>query len=160
MKIFGKTVAYWKELYGGPFFGICFFLIVLSQKPQFDNWKDYIKEFPTIGMCAFGFLLTFLGIILQGNSSTIEWLKKGELFPRLISFNKRIVSLSLFLSIYSYLLAFCKFDLITKSIGAESNIIFCIQEFSISAFVGLVIFFVYDLIVFINIFYSLIKGKP
>ena len=72
MRVFGKTTSYWLEKCGGTLCGgfvfILFFTII---KPEYYSYKELIKEFPSIGMCAFGFMLTFLGIILQGDKNEI-----------------------------------------------------------------------------------------
>lgn len=78
MFIFGKTIGFWLEKTGGVFVGIIVCGIIWAAHPTFSVWKPFIVEFPTIGMCAFGFLLTFLGIILQGNSDTIIWMMSRD----------------------------------------------------------------------------------
>ena len=90
------------------------FLIKSSISSDWVNillYLPFIAEFPTVGMCAFGFLLTFLGIILQGNSETIQWLmSKTNIYNRFILFNKRIVIVSFILSLYSYIIGYVDFQ--------------------------------------------------
>jgi len=158
MLVFGKETAYWKEKFGGIFLGFIFFILVYLINPEFEKWKEFAKEIPSIGMSTFGFLLVLLGIILQGNSKTIEWMKsRDELFQRFISFNKKIVMRSVLLS--SYALFFVYFDLKWIT-GYFTNGIFIyeiISQFSIPILTFLLVWFLYDVIYFITIFYLLIK---
>ncbi|MDR1973974.1 MAG: hypothetical protein LBQ31_04785 [Bacteroidales bacterium] len=158
MLIFGKKIAYWREKYGGVVLGFIFAVPMFWIDPQLSVWSDFIKEVPAIGMCMFGFLLTFLGIILQGGSETIKWMKSRKtLFERFISFNKGVVILSVVLSIYSYFLVFFNFKWVQNSFVNS----FCFSEVTqnilIALFVFLSIWFLYNVIYFIKIFYLLIK---
>ena len=111
MGIFGKSYRYWVETIGGLLAGIIVCILLFIVDPHLSNWKDFIKGIPSIGMCTLGFLLTLLSIILQGNSSTIEWMKSRKmLFDRFIQYNKHIVILSFIISIYAYILRFLTFN--------------------------------------------------
>jgi len=158
MLIFGKKVAYWKEQLGGIIFGVILSVFVFLINPELSQWKEFIKEIPNIGMCTFGFLLTFLGIILQGGSKTIEWMKSREiLFQRFIDFNRRIVILSIVISVYAYFLAFFNFEW-TRGYFSDFMCIYqIIRKILISLFVLLSVWFLYDVMYFIKIFYLLIK---
>jgi hypothetical protein len=157
MRIFGKTFAYWKEYLGGAFLGIIFSVFIFWINPELSKWKDFIQEIPNIGMCVFGFLLTFLGIILQGGSKTIEWMKsKNILFHRFVSFNKRVVILSFILSIYAYFLGYFNFEWFQKSLNC-SYFFEILQKFLISSFTFLFVWLLIDTVQFIKIFYLLIK---
>ena len=158
MLIFGKKIAYWKEKYGGIAIGILFSIPIFFVNSEISTWRDFIKEIPSLGMCAFGFLLTFLGIILQGQSKTIEWIKSREvLFDRFIIFNKRIVILSVILSVYSYFLAFFNFAWFIETFHFISSYFGYMQKLMITFFIMLATWFLYDIIYFIKIFYLLIK---
>jgi hypothetical protein len=158
MLIFGKEVAYWKEKLGGIIIGFILSVFVFLISPELSKWKEFIKEIPNIGMCTFGFLLTFLGIILQGGSNTIEWMKSREtLFQRFIDFNRRIVILSIVISVYAYFLAFFNFEWIRKYFTDFICIYQIISKISISLFVLLSVWFLYDVMYFIKVFYLLIK---
>jgi len=158
-QVFGKTLSYWKELYLGPFSGFIVALTLFNINHSFNEWVTFIKEFPALGMCAFGFLLTFLSIILQGNNETIIWMKSRKvLFDRFVSFNKRIVLLSLILTLYSYILCYAHFSWVTKLIMSYSpEIINYLKVTLISFFGGLMTWFFIDTFLFISIFYHLIK---
>ena len=156
MLIFGKTVSYWKEKHGGDILGVLVFLLFFFiVKPQWHSYKEIIKQFPTIGMCAFGFMLTFLGIILQGNSTTIDHMKsQKDLYKRFIDYNKRAVILALGLSMYSYLIGYSNVD-----INIIKQLLLCgyLKIIIISLFWGMIVKFVYDLYVFVKLFYLLLK---
>ena len=158
MRFLGKTLSYWWEKVGGLLLGIITFIIIWIINPNFSNWKPFILEFPAIGMCAFGFLLTFLGIILQGNSETIKWMiSRKDLFNRFVAFNKRIVLVSFFLSIYAYFLGY--FDFQGIKIVFSAHFIAVCKKILIGIFSGLLVWFIIDTIQFIRIFYVLIRNN-
>lgn len=165
MLFWGHTYAYWKEkLFGTMLSILSFFILIIWVKPEYATYKELIKEFPTIGMCVFGFLLTFLGIILQGDSPTIEWMKNNEkLYPSFIKKNKSVVVFSLILSIYSYFLGYLHFSENSFSFFGKSFTLFVVNNLStikivmVSAFISMLIKYIYDTWVFIKIFYLLIK---
>ncbi len=156
MRIFGKTLSYWWEKVGGLLLGIVTFIIIWFINPNFSNWKPFILEFPAIGMCAFGFLLTFLGIILQGNSETINWMMSREkLYNRFISFNKRIVVISFALSLYSYIIGYTNFQNIRALFSPQ--LVQIVKNISIGIFCGLLAWFIIDTLQFTRLFYVLIR---
>jgi hypothetical protein len=156
----GKTFAYWKENAGGVILGLLAFIISLFFNLQLPEWKEFIKGIPTICMFIFGSLFTFLAIILQGQSETIDWIKSREkLFSRLVSFHKRIIYLSIVLFCYSYFILFFNFDWI-KSFTILNFIPFynLITKLPIAIFVALSVWFFIDTKCFIGIFYKLLKN--
>lgn len=156
MRFFGKTLSYWWEKVGGLLLGIVTFIIIWFINPNFSNWKPFILEFPAIGMCAFGFLLTFLGIILQGNSETINWIMSREkLYNRFISFNKRIVVISFVLSLYSYIIGYTNFQNIRALLSPQ--LVQIVKNISIGIFYGLLAWFIIDTLQFTRLFYVLIR---
>ncbi len=158
MFLFGKKIAFWKERYGGMTLGIFISIPIFFTDTNISAWKDFIKEIPALGMCAFGFLLTFLGIILQGYSQTIEWMKSRTiLFDRFIFFNKRIVILSIILSVYSYFLAFFKFEWLISNLQYLELLWKYAQKTMIAIFLILAVWFLHDVLYFIKVFYLLLK---
>jgi hypothetical protein len=106
----------------------------------------------------FGFLLTFLGIILRGGSKTIEWMKSREvLFQRFIAFNKRVVILSIILSVYAYFLGYFNFEWLKKLLQMYPCICEIFIRFFISVFSFLLVWLLVDILKFTKIFYLLIK---
>ena len=118
MRVFGKTISFWCEKYGGTLCGcFVFVLFLFIIKPEYYSYKKLIQEFPSIGMCAFGFMLTFLGIILQGDSSTIKYMKSRQiLYDKFIAYNKIVVIMSLIISFYSYIIGYAEINTIISSI--------------------------------------------
>lgn len=156
MKIFGKTISYWWEQIGGMLAGIIVCCIIGAIHPTFSHWKPFIAAFPTIGMCAFGFLLTFLGIILQGNSDTIKWMmSRDKIYNRFITFNKRIVIISFILSLYSYFIGYADFQIVRNLLSPQ--LVQIAKTFFISAFCGLLVWFIIDTVQFTRLFYVLIR---
>jgi hypothetical protein len=153
-----KTFAYWKEQCGGIFAGIVCAVFVFLINSKLPNWKDFIREIPGIGMCIFGFLLTFLGIILQGGSKTVEWMKSRKiLFSRFIAFNKRVVILSIIVSVYAYFLGYFNFDCLTGVFKNYPRTLSFFIRLLISAFSLLLVWLLIDILKFTKIFYLLIK---
>lgn len=158
MRIFGKTSDYIWEKFGGLTVGIIVCCIIFTVNPVFLSWKPIIIEFPSIGMCAFGFLLTLLGLILQGDSETIKWMKsQTDIYNSFIDFNKRIVFISFILSFYSYLIGYCDFSSIFACLNPKLSQI--ISNIGIGLFCGLMVWFIIDVIQFIRLFYVLIRDK-
>ena len=156
MKLFGKTISCWIEKIGGLLTGIIVGYIIWVINPIFSNWKPLIVEFPTIGMCAFGFILTFLGIILQGNSDTIKWImSRDKLYNRFIAFNKRILVISFVLSIYSYIIGYADFQIVKDSLSPQ--LVQNAKNLMISVFGGLLVWFIIDIVQFTRMFYVLVR---
>ena len=149
--IFGYTIDYWIERYCGSFlFWIILIIMIFWIKPKYIIFCDLIQEFPAIGMCSFGFLLTFLGIILQGNSEALtRFRSRKKLFERYVKNNKRIVTLSLFLSIYAYVIGYSHIEYFSLS-GVE--------RFYVALFIDFFFKFVCDFVMFIRVFYLLIRN--
>jgi hypothetical protein len=161
MKIFGKTICYWKEMLGGLILGIVTCIIVFFCNPHLSSWKESLKNFSTIGLCIFGFLLTILSLILQGNSSTIEWMKsRTHLYNRFILYNKQVVILSFVLSIYSYIFGYFNFQNITIFLNnINQHILQVGGRLTVSVFGGLFVWLIVDSLNFLKIFYILIIKK-
>jgi len=161
MRIFGKTYSYWKEIIGGIVVGIIISLILIFFfSPKLSEWKDFMKGIPSLCITVFGFLLTLLSIILQGNSPTINWMRsRKKTFNRFVDYNKRIILLSFIISIYSYILGFFNFKYHIEQLPLSDCIVNLLQKIVISIFFGLLVWFVIDTLHFIKVFYALIKEK-
>lgn len=154
--IFGKTLSYWGEKIGGEIAGAIVFCVILLINPFFSHWRPFIVAFPPIGVSAFGFLLTFLSIILQGNSKTIErMMNRDKLYNKFIDFNKRIVIISLILSLYSYAIGYSDLQIIHDLFSSE--MVRIIENVLIGTFCGLFVWFVIDTFHFTRLFYILIR---
>jgi len=155
MRILGKTLAYWVENFLGIISAIIFFFIlIIKKKCQFDLSLDMIKAFPTIGITSFGFLLTVLSIIVQGNGVAIEFLRnRTTLYNRFIGFNKRAILLSFILTILTFIVG----NLKVENYFTDTIIIYRYKHFIVACFYGMLVWFLIDLISFLRIFYLLIK---
>lgn len=156
MRVCGKTISYWYEKYGGYLWGVLvFILFLIIIKPEYYSYKELIQEFPSIGMCAFGFMLTFLGIILQGDSSTIKYMKSRQsLYDKFIAYNKTVVILSLIISIYSYIIGYVEINKIVSSVIPYYSYI---KDVLIALFWGLATKLLVEVCIFVKLFYLLLK---
>ena len=119
-----------------------------------------MKGIPSLCITVFGFLLTLLSIILQGNSPTINWMRsRKKTFNRFVDYNKRIILLSFIISIYSYILGFFNFEYYIEQLTLSNCISKLTEKALISIFVVLFVWFIIDTLQFIKIFYALIKEK-
>ncbi len=140
------------EKFASPVLGlivaIVFFFVPISK----EMLVPIMKDFQNIGICIFGFLITTMSIIIQGQSDTILKIKSNEtLYSRIISFNKRVVSLSLIAAIYS--LVFGNISMNFTCIDGH------IWDIISAFFCGILFIFLYDLIYFSKIFFQLISSK-
>ena len=89
------TLAKIKESYSGIFWGLVLaILIVLFVNPTYKESIDMIRALPQLTTCIFGFLLTLLGIILQGDGPIVTKMQSSTvIYNRFIGFNKKIVIL-------------------------------------------------------------------
>ena len=156
MRVFGKTMSYWHEKYGGTLYGfLVFILFLVVIKPEYYSYKKLIQEFPSIGMCAFGFMLTFLGIILQGDSSTIQHMKSRQiLYDKFIAYNRIVVILSLIISIYSYVIGYMG---INSTISSVIPYYSYFKDVFVALFWGLATKLLVDTYIFVKLFYLLLK---
>lgn len=150
MNLLRKNTDWWREkgswIIALVIALLCYFMI----HPRLECFLPLIKEFPAIGMCAFGFLLTLLGIIIQSNTEIITWLKSDkQLYNRFIKLNRRIVIVSFIVSLLSYAIGYTEWlDLIQND---NLNLV------TISTWLGLLSWFILDVIYFLRIFYLLVQ---
>ena len=100
MKTFGRFI---EEKGGWIAFAVAF-VISLFISPGGYDYLAIIKDFPAIGLGVFGFMLTFVAIILQSDNDTIAYMKsKKELFALFVRYNKRVVSTAALLTVFCYI---------------------------------------------------------
>lgn len=99
MKSAGRII----EEYGGWCAFFVGFGLSCFVAPEKYNYRTLIENFPAIGLGVFGFMLTFIAIILQSSNKTIDYMKEQTmLFKSFIEYNKRVVYLSAILTLYTY----------------------------------------------------------
>lgn len=146
-----------REKYDGWIVGaIVFILSLFLIKPTLYNEKELIENFPAIGLGIFGFMLTFIAIILQSDNETIRYMKSSTtLFERFISYNKRVVCTSAALTMVAYVgNAFIGAVPETGAIVTPTN---CIEIIFLSIFWAIFGKMIVDLWKFIKVFYLLLK---
>ncbi|MFV0500761.1 MAG: hypothetical protein ACK5MH_04100 [Bacteroidales bacterium] len=153
MSVLNWKKGKWIELGSGIAFGLVAGVLIYLYNPRFSDWKMIIEGFPSVAMCAFGFLLTLLGLTLQSNSSTVKYLKSRKiLYNKFVSFNKRVVYLAFFISIFSYVIAYAK----TPNCIYD---IYCLKRVILSVWLFFVTWFLWDLYYFVYLFYDIIKER-
>ena len=151
MKSSGKII----EEYGGWI--ACFFGLVLSciVSPEKYHYSELINGFPAIGLGIFGFMRTFIAIILQSSNKTIDYMKSHSvLFQCFIQYNKRVVYVSAILTLYAYFVPNV-YILIQNTIVEYPNRY--VKMAVISVFWGLFAKLCVDTFFFIRLFYILLK---
>ena len=152
---YGNGYIPWaKETYGGILIGLLTCFLLLRSSIKYTDCQGIVDNFPEIGIFVFGFLLTILSLIIQGDSETIKWLNtRVNLYNRVVQFNKRVVFLSLIMALSAY--AFTNsYTLFCERISI--NIYICIGHIFTAIFIGLLSWFIYDSLHFLHFFYLLI----
>lgn len=141
------------EKYGSMALGIITFYIMFKYiEPEYDDYKGLIDSCLSISTNIFGFLLALLGIILQGNSSTIEAMRRrGALYKKFINLNKKVVILAFIVILYSVGLKF------NENFYYDKGFEF-INSIFVSIFFGCCLALFAETIYFIIIFYVLLKN--
>ena len=136
-----------------PIIGVVIsYLIYKCDVISYNGSVEFIKQFTTIGTCTFGFLLTLFGLIVQSNSDVITEIRQRKIpYRRFILYNRKVVFISLLLTIYSYIIGYLNID----------RIISCdiILHIATSIFFGAFVWFMIETIYFLLIFYILIQDK-
>ena len=156
MGIQNKSLGYFVENFlGYTTFGVVFLFLFSQTECFFDSSLDLIKAFPTIGITSFGFLLAVLSIILQGNGETINFIRSREkLYKKFIHFNKKTILLSFFSSVFAFVVGNIKIE---NFFSLQESTVLLYKHIVVSIFFGAFIWFVIDVLMFIRIFYLIIR---
>ena len=155
MKSLGRII---EEYAGWAAFAIGF-AVTCFISPEKYHYSELINGFPAIGLGIFGFMLTFIAIILQSSNDTIDYMKSQEtLFKCFVDYNKRVVFVSAILTLYAYLISsFCiPVDCINWVIGGIT-VQRLVKIAAISLFWGLLLKLCVDMFFFIRSFYILLR---
>lgn len=142
-----KTLSYYIESYTGIVVGLFVGSYLYSQDVFFWG-KDNVLISQSIDICfiLFGFLLTILALIVQGDNQTLQRLRKHSGYSRIILFNRRIVILSVILGFFSTLaLAFI-----------DTPTFLSVNQIAFSTFIFLWIWLLWDTSIFLKVFYNII----
>lgn len=116
---------------------------------NFKNSEDLFQQFPVLGTCSFGFLLTMFTVIIQGNNSAIRQMRdRKKPFNRFVNFNMYVVILAFIVTVYSFIIGNFKFS--------EQ---FPYKEWICLVFYILLIWFIIQTLYFLCVFYTLTKGS-
>ena len=151
-----KTFKFYKEKHGGIFVGLVIAVIIFISNPNIHMWKDFFRDFLQIGIFIFGFLLTLLGIILQGNSKTIKWMVSNEeLYKRFINFHKRIILMSISLTFLSLFLSHFNFTWLFSYLVKYDCCFNIVIRLLITFFMFLFSWLIHDIFIFLKYFICL-----
>lgn len=136
------------EKYGGALIGICLSLYFLYHKTAYwgENYFVLDKSID-ISFILFGFILTVLSILVQGNNSTLQRLKKHKGFIRIITYSRTIVILAAILGFYSFSVLF-----MLPAPELCNNILFAV-------FVFLWSWLIWNAVIFLIVFYNIILSS-
>lgn len=152
------TCAKIRENWMGLILGCVVALIVFLFGPNWD-FTEAIRAIPQITTCIFGFLLTLLGVILQGNSPIISMMRNEvKIYDRFIGFNKRIVILSFVLTILAFVAGYLDFSWLNCGLLQDYPTIWTGIKKMVIALLALgMVWLIVDLMTFIKLFYMLVK---
>lgn len=142
----GKFLDYYLSL----IFSIAVSVLLFNRDMiNFDNSTDLFQQFPVLGTCSFGFLLTMFTVIIQGNNSAIRQMRdRKKPYERFVNFNKYVVILAFLVTVYAFVIGNFKF--------AEQ---FPYKEWMCLVFYILFIWFIVQTLYFLCVFYTLVKGS-
>lgn len=147
-----------KENYLGVLIGLVAAVFVVWLNPPYSSCISFIQAIPQLTSCIFGFLLALLGIILQGDSPTITAMKsRSTVYNRFIRFNKKVVFLSLILSVVTMVIGYGDYTMFSEWLINNYLCVGVIVKKSILYIIvfGIVWLFV-DILTFVKLFYFLI----
>lgn len=151
-----KTLDKILEQHGGWIMACIVFAAFVFIPQELYDYHELLKTFPSIGLGVFGFMLTFIAIILQSDNKTITFIKsRKDLFALFVEYNKRVVYVSAILTITTYLVSTfqIQIDLVVQGIQLD----YWAKRIFIALFWGGLMKLGTDLYYFVRSFYVLLK---
>lgn len=153
------TFAKIRENYLGIFCGFFCGIVAWVLNPSYEESIDLIRALPQLSTCIFGFLLTLLGIILQGDGPVIKNMRGSNvIYNRFINYNKKVVIISFVLTLLALIAGYVHYDWIHNIIiSICPSLTVIVRKLVISILTFGSVWLVVDLTIFIRLFYLLIK---
>lgn len=154
------TLSKFIELYGGFIGGVLLVaaLFGLTGVPAYNSYVAAFRAIPSVTGCIFGFVLALFGLIIQGDGPIIQKMKiRKVLFNRYISFTKRIIWISLFLTVYSLVLAYVNPEWVRNILRVGVAVLKIFKVICIGTMFTFSFWLITDLIIFVNLFFLLIR---
>jgi len=153
------TFAKIRENYLGIFCGFLCGIVAWFLDPSYEESIDLIRALPQLTTCIFGFLLTLLGIILQGDGPVIKNLRDSTIiYNRFINYNKKVVIISFVMTLLALIAGYVHYNWIHNIIISVCPCLAAIvRKLAISILTLGSVWLVVDLTIFIRLFYLLIK---
>lgn len=153
-----KFAKYWEQ-YSGIFWGAIGGVVVWLLNPSYTDSIDLVKALPQLTTCIFGFLLTLLGIILQGDGPLIQNMKEAtKVYNRFIGYNKKVVILSFVMTLFALLVGYIRYEWLHNFIvSVNPCMAVYIRRYALSFLAFGSVWLVVDLMIFVKLFYLLIK---
>lgn len=154
------TLAKIRENLLGVFLGVLAAgIVVFLLDPTYSDCIDLIRALPQLTTCVFGFLLTLLGIVLQGESPLIAKMRDSKVvYNRFINYNKKVVVLSFVLTIVALIMGYVSYSWLNGLLlkFCQSTPIL-VRKFALFILTFGAVWLVVDLMTFVKLFYLLIK---
>lgn len=151
-----KTLDKIMEQHGGWVTAGIMFAAFLFIPQELYDYHELLETFPSIGLGVFGFMLTFIAIILQSDNKTITFIKsRKDLFAMFVEYNKRVVYLSAILTITTYLVSTFQIHIDVEIQGVQLD--YWSKRIFMALFWGCLAKLGIDLYYFVRSFYVLLK---
>ena len=132
------------------------FAIFLFIPQELYDYHELFETFPSIGLGVFGFMLTFIAIILQSDNKTITFVKsRKDLFALFVEYNKRVVYFSAILTITTFLVSTFQIHIDIEIQGIQLD--YWSKRIFMALFWGCLMKLGTDLYFFVRSFYVLLK---
>lgn len=153
------TFAKIRENYLGVFCGFLCGAIAWLLNPSYAECIDLIKALPQLTTCIFGFLLTLLGIILQGDGPVITKMHSSTtIYNRFINYNKKVVIVSFVMTLLALISGFTHYNWLRELlIAINPCLTVVVRKITISLLTWGSVWLVVDLTIFVRLFYKIIK---